>query len=246
MSGNSQQTTQQALSVSAAANQASTSVQTVAASAEQLSASIKEISNRVQSSTEALAETSRRASEATEVVQNLAEAAGRIGGVVQLINEIAGQTNLLALNATIEAARAGEAGKGFAVVANEVKTLAAQTSRATEEIKEQVALTQISTQKAVTVIDGIVASLGVAAETSGSISIAVEQQNAATAEIAQSVTQAAAGVGDISGIMSRVTVAAEETGLAASQVLDCTRSLSKEADGLRAVVQGFLEKVRAA
>jgi len=246
MSDTSQRTMRQTSQVALATDQASASVQTVAASAQELSASIQEIAGQVQSSTNTLAVTSQQASEASRTADSLAEASARIGDVVQLINHIAAQTNLLALNATIEAARAGEAGKGFAIVANEVKTLAEQTSRATDEIREQIVRVQSGTAKVVEVISGMASMLNDVANVSASISAAVEQQNAATAAIARNVSHAADGTEDISRNIASVTAAAEETGHAAAQVMDCTRSLSKEADDLRAIVQGFLDKVRAA
>jgi methyl-accepting chemotaxis protein len=246
MSDNSQRTTRQTSLVAVATEQASASVQTVAASAQELSSSIREITDQVQSSTATLAATSQQAAEASKAAESLAEASARIGDVIQLINHIAGQTNLLALNATIEAARAGDAGKGFGVVANEVKTLAEQTARATDEIRDQVVKVQTGTTKVVEVINGMASMINDVAKASASIAFAVQEQNAATAEIARSVTQAADGTDGISRNIAGVTAAAEDTGHAAGQVMECTKSLSREADDLRAVVQGFLDKVRAA
>jgi methyl-accepting chemotaxis protein len=173
-------------------------------------------------------------------------ASQKIGEVVALINDIADQTNLLALNATIEAARAGEAGKGFAVVAAEVKNLATQTSKATEEIGGQIASVQGATQNAVKAIASIGKTIGEIDQIATTIAAAVEQQGAATQEIARNVEEAAKGTQEISSNIGGVTQAANSTGAVANQVLAGARALSGQSGELRALVQSFLTQVKAA
>ena len=179
-------------------------------------------------------------------MQLLSRGAEKIGEVVQLIHNIASQTNLLALNATIEAARAGESGRGFAVVASEVKALASQTAKATEEISAQVSAMQASTSEAVASITGITGTIGEMSEITSRISGAVEEQGKATREIAQSIQSVAAGASEISNNIGGVSSAAEATGAAASQVLANARELDGQSGMLRAAVNDFLSKVRAA
>jgi methyl-accepting chemotaxis protein len=176
----------------------------------------------------------------------LAEAAQKIGDIVRLINDIAGQTNLLALNATIEAARAGEAGKGFAVVAAEVKSLANQTAKATDEIAAQITAIQGATQNAVGAIKGIGKTIAEINEIATGIASAVEEQGAATQEIARNVQQAAAGTQDVSSNIAGVTQAAGETGRSSAEVLAAAGDLSKHADVLRRQVDGFFQRIRSA
>jgi methyl-accepting chemotaxis protein len=187
-----------------------------------------------------------KANETNGKVEGLAEAARKIGEVVNLISEIAEQTNLLALNATIEAARAGEAGKGFAVVASEVKNLATQTAKATEEIGQQIGGMQAATGEAVEAIRVIVRVIEEMNEISASIAGAVEQQNAATEEIAHTVERAAQGTKAATEGIAEVNRAAVESGSAAEQVLISARELSRESEGLRGQVEEFLSGVRAA
>ena len=190
MAAVAEETSVQATAVAAATEETSVNVQTVATATEELSSSINEISRQVTESTRIASDAAAQARQADGRVAGLAEAAARIGDVVQLIQDIASQTNLLALNATIEAARAGEAGKGFAVVASEVKNLASQTARATEEIAAQVAAVQGATDDAVGDIRGIATVIERVNEIAAAVAAAVEEQGAATAEIARNVQQA--------------------------------------------------------
>ena len=176
----------------------------------------------------------------------LAEGAQRIGDVVGLITSIAGQTNLLALNATIEAARAGDAGKGFAVVASEVKSLAQQTGKATEDISQQIGQMQAATQEAVNAIHGITGTIEEVSAIATTIASAVEQQGAATSEIARNVQQTAQAALQVTTTIGSVNRAAEDTGSAASHVLEAAGALSQQSGRLTAEVGSFVANVRAA
>jgi methyl-accepting chemotaxis protein len=232
--------------VAEASGRAGADVQAVAASAEELAASVAEITRQVSEGAEVARAAAAEARATDGTVQGLAQAASRIGDVVRLISSIAGQTNLLALNATIEAARAGEAGKGFAVVASEVKSLAAQTAKATEEIAAQVGGIQGSTEEAVHALRSITTTIERMNEVTTAIAAAVEEQGAATREIARSAALVADGTGTVTRRIEDVRQASGETGRSASQMLDASGDLARQAGTLREKADGFLRQIRAA
>lgn len=238
-------TAERADSAAEAAESASANVETVAAAAEELRASVEEIGRQVVSATGIAGDAVREAEATNRIVQGLSTAAQRIGEVVGLITQIAGQTNLLALNATIEAARAGDAGKGFAVVATEVKNLAGQTAKATEEIQAQVTAIRTETESAVAAITGITRTIDSISGITTAIAAGVEEQSAATAEIARSVSDAANGTRVVSRETAEVTDLAGRTGVAAGEFLLAAGSLNHEATVLREEVERFVSEVRA-
>jgi methyl-accepting chemotaxis protein len=244
MSATAESTNEQSLAVAAAAEEASTNVQTVASAAEELSASIDEIKRQVAESSSMTGNAVQEAKSSHDTVEGLVHSAKQIGEVVGLITDIAEQTNLLALNATIEAARAGEAGKGFAVVAAEVKNLANQTAKATEQIGGQIDKIQGATESAASAIEGIGATIGRVDEIAGSISAAVEEQSAATQEIARNVEQAASGTSEVSSNIAGVTQGAGETGDAATEIQGAAEDLSKQSESLKTEVDTFLDKIK--
>jgi methyl-accepting chemotaxis protein len=238
------QTSEKSNQVSGAAEGASGNVDSVAAAAEEMSASIGEIARRASESAKIAAGAVQQAETTNETVQSLDIAAQKIGDVVKLINEIAKQTNLLALNATIEAARAGEAGKGFAVVANEVKTLASQTTKATEEISDQINAMQQATTEAVNAISTIRGVIGQVNESATAIASAVEEQNAATQEIGRNVQSAASDTSKVSSTIAEVRSASDQTMTAIQQAVAAIEGLNGDANDLKTQVGAFLDKVR--
>jgi methyl-accepting chemotaxis protein len=246
MTSTAEESKRQVTVAAAATEQTSANVQTVAVSAEQLSSSISEISRQVAQSATIAEQAVTEAARTNETVQSLAESAERIGEVAKLIREIASQTNLLALNATIESARAGDAGRGFAVVANEVKSLAGQTEKATEDITSQITAIQSASTQAVVAIKGISDTIGEISEIATTIASAVEEQGAATQEIARNVQQAANGSHQAANNLSGVTQASNKTDAAAHQVLESSQELSRQSESLRLRVETFLSRIRAA
>jgi methyl-accepting chemotaxis protein len=246
MSATADQSSALVSAVASAAEETSVNVQTVSSGTEQLSSSISEIGRQVVASAQIARKAVDEAGATDATMQGLAENAGRISVVVDLIQTIASQTNLLALNATIEAARAGEAGRGFAVVASEVKSLANQTAKATDEIRSQIASMQQVTTSAVGAIRNISNTISQINEVTTAIAAAVEQQGAATREIARNIQHAAGGTSEVSSNIIGVSTASAEAGSAASEVLNASGALRREADVLRSEIDAFLSNIRVA
>jgi len=235
---------QQAASAATATADTTGNINTVAAASEELAASITEIGMQVGRSSEMVSTAVKEAKETDQTVRQMADAAQKIGEVVVLIQGIAAQTNLLALNATIEAARAGEAGKGFAVVAGEVKTLATQTARATEEIAQQVSSIQGITDAAVEAIQRIGGTVGEIDEVVATVAAAIHQQNAATQEISRAIQTAAHGTGVLANNIQCLSDASGQVRHSADDVLSSSGALSEESARLSGEVSEFLAVVR--
>jgi len=245
MSESAEDTRNRSSRVANAANEATANVNTVSVATEEMTVSISDIGERVARSTEIAAIAVRGASETTSSIEHLNAASLRISEVLGLISDIAEQTNLLALNATIEAARAGEAGKGFSVVASEVKNLANQTAKATEEIGTHINSIQDATGGAVTAIQGISQTIEQMNSLTSEISAAVDEQHVTAAAISENVNQATQGTSEVSTNISNVSKAAEQSGVAAGDVLQSSRDLSVQTEKLRGHVDEFLATVRS-
>ncbi|MBI5426767.1 MAG: type IV pili methyl-accepting chemotaxis transducer N-terminal domain-containing protein [Nitrospinae bacterium] len=239
MAGNAEETSAQANVVSAASEQISKNVQTVATGSEEMSASIKEIAKNASEAARVASSAVKVAEGANATVAKLGTSSAEIGAVVKVITSIAEQTNLLALNATIEAARAGEAGKGFAVVANEVKELAKETGKATEDIGKKIQAIQSDTTSAVDAIGEIGKVINQINDIANTIASAVEEQTATTNEMTRNVSEAAKGVGEIAQNITGVAQAAQNTSQGANQTQEASRELSRIASGLQQLVSQF-------
>ena len=235
----------QSVETASTAGQTSANVQTVAAAASQLGESVQEIKTQVNDATTIVQRASGMAGAANDTIRALASSTQQIDEVVGFIRNIAGQTNLLALNATIEAARAGEAGRGFAVVATEVKALATQTAKATEDISSQIAEVQSATKQAVDNVGAIASIMDEIDRFTAAIADAVSQQNAAASEISRNIGQAAAGTESVARSIAGTATATENTNRSADLVLSTARDLSNQAADLRASVDRFLSNVAA-
>jgi methyl-accepting chemotaxis protein len=246
LTATAQQASEQSAIVAHGAEAASANVHTLAEASDALSSAISEIGAQARVSADIASKASRQAEETTDAVQELSRGAQKIGDVVKLITAIAGQTNLLALNATIEAARAGDAGRGFAIVANEVKSLATQTARATEQIEAQIGGIQSAVAGAVTRIEEITETIARIDEISRMIANAVDEQGTATQAIAKNVQEAAEGTAEVTSTIVSVSASASETHLASSQVAEAATVLTREAALLRSEVDEFLNAVKVA
>jgi methyl-accepting chemotaxis protein len=246
LSASAAEAASQANSVAAAAEEMSSNVQSVASSTEELAASVREIGSRAQDSHSITQTAVNEVTRTNAMVREMENAAQKIGAVVSLIGDIASQTNLLALNATIEAARAGDMGKGFAVVAGEVKALAEQSARATEDITKEIESIQGVTRKSVEAMAAISSRINEISSISSTIASAVQQQSAATLEISRNVQEASSGTTEVTVNITNVSTAANETGAAASQVQTAASELAHQSSILRKEFDTFIAVVRAA
>ena len=244
MADTARATSAQVGTVARAAKQASDNVQKVAETTEQLAGSITEISHQVRRAQLVTERADKEAHDTTDMIRKLADSVTGIGEIVALINDIAAQTNLLALNATIEAARAGEAGKGFAVVANEVKHLATQTGRATEDITGRIHAIQSGTAEAVQAMSSIAATIGEMTGISGAVAEAVERQDQATGAIVRNVDDVAVGTEQVSQNIEQVGGAAEITGNTAADISQAANALAEQSTLLTREVDRFVKQVR--
>ncbi len=239
MGSSAEQTASQANMVSAGSEQVSRNIQTVATAADEMGASIREIAKNTADATKVATAAVRSAEETNVTIGKLGQSSAEIGQVIKVITSIAQQTNLLALNATIEAARAGEAGKGFAVVANEVKELAKETAKATEDISRKIEAIQTDTNGAVTAIEQIGSVIGQINDIQNTVASAVEEQSVTTNEITRNLTEAAKGGADITRSIAGVADAARTTTGGAGQTQKSAESLEKLAEELHTLVGHF-------